>query len=529
METTLFLPVIDPPLDPTPPDLAYCAASAQWNTIGTNDHHGICLPLFSLRSASSAGIGEYPDLIPLIKWGSQLGLSTFQLLPLNDTGLDTSPYNSLTANALSPLFIGLSSLEDFDSTSELKQAYKQLQHLNALDRVDYLKVREGKERFLQLYFKIKQKQIQDTVEYRNFEETHDWLEDFAKFKTLKEENQWSEWKTWDRSISPNPERVHFHKLCQYLCFQQLVEVKKVASEHRVLLKGDIPILISKESSDVWKNPELFFLDFSAGAPPDMYSKEGQYWGFPIYNWAEMKKQNDHWWKSRLQTATSLYHLYRIDHIVGFFRIWTIPNGMKAMDGHFVPVNQSKWVLHGETIMKMMLENSTMLPIGEDLGVVPNRVRNCLTNLGICGTKVMRWERRWDTDASYIMPESYPRLSMTTVSTHDSETLQQWWIKQPAEVKEFASAYGLEYTPLLTRETQQKILWQSHHSNSIFHINLLQEYLTLFNELSWEDPEEERINVPGTISDNNWTYRFKPMLEEIVAHNGLKEAIKKAIQ
>lgn len=525
METTLFLPIIDPPLDQTTPNLSDCAAARQWKIIGEKDHHGINLPIFSLVSSKSAGIGEYPDLIPMIFWCKEIGFDTLQLLPLNDTGHDSSPYNSMTANALNPLLIGLSSLEDFDSQEELRQIFNELQTLNKLKNVNYTKVREGKNRFLQAYFELKGEAILKSAAYQKFSTLHPWLEDFAIFKSLKEKNSWTDWCQWDQSQQPDKKRTSFHKFCQFLCFQQLEQVKQTASEQGVFIKGDIPILISKESSDVWKNPDLFFLDFSAGAPPDMYSDEGQFWGFPLYNWSEMQKQDNWWWRERLETATPLYHIYRIDHIVGFFRIWTIPNGKKPQEGHFVPVNQSKWVNQGEKIMRMMLESSCMLPIGEDLGVVPNRVKNCLTSLGICGTKVMRWEKRWSTDQSYISPADYPKLSMTTVSTHDSETLFLWWKNQPKEAQEYAQAMKLSYTPELSPATQLEILRQSHQSNSIFHINLLQEYLTMFPELSWDNPEDERINVPGTFNDKNWTYRFRATVEEITSHQGLKAAMR----
>lgn len=528
METTLFLPIIDPPLDQTTPDLSSCAAARQWKIVGDKNHHGINLPLFSLRSQKSGGIGEYSDLIPMIHWCKEIGFDTLQLLPLNDTGPDTSPYNSMTANGLNPLFIGLAALEDFDTTHELIQSYHDLQALNTLKHVDYSKVSEGKDRFLQAYFLLKKDKILGSSDYQNFLKTHVWLDDFAIFKTLKEQNNWKAWCKWDPSIQPNSDRIIFHKFCQYLCFQQLEQVKRTATDQGVFLKGDIPILISKESSDVWKNPNLFYLDFSAGAPPDMYSEEGQFWGFPLYNWKEMQQQGYRWWRDRLVTTTPLYHIYRIDHIVGFFRIWTIPNGMKAQEGHFVPVNQSSWVSQGERIMQMMLDSSCMLPIGEDLGVVPNRVKNCLTALGICGTKVMRWEKRWSTNQSYILPTDYPKLSMTTVSTHDSETLYLWWQNQPKEAQEYSAEMQLSYTPQLSPETQLKILRQSHQSNSIFHVNLLQEYLTLFKELSWENPEDERINVPGTFNEKNWTYRFRPTIEEITSHRGLKEAIQSCL-
>jgi 4-alpha-glucanotransferase len=318
--------------------------------------------------------------------------------------------------------------------------------------------------------------------------------------------------------------MEFHSFVQYLCFQQLERVKKYAEEHHVWLKGDIPILINRESADVWFHQHLFLLDFAAGAPPDMFNEEGQKWGFPLYNWNAAKEQNYEWWITRLQTAEHFYHLYRIDHIVGFFRIWAIPLHAPAKEGYFYPSEEKEWLPQGEQIMRMMLTNSSMLPIGEDLGVVPPQVRSLLKSLGICGTKVMRWERRWETDQGFIPPETYLPESMTTVSTHDSDTLTLWWQRNKEEAILYAGTQGWEYTPELSIQEHADILRQSHHSGSLFHINLLQEYFSLIPGMTWDAPEDERINFPGTVSERNWSYRFRPSIEEIVSHPFLKSRI-----
>ena len=316
---------------------------------------------------------------------------------------------------------------------------------------------------------------------------------------------------------------------QYLCFQQFKTVKKQAEEKKVFLKGDIPILINRESADVWLHRKLFFTQYSAGAPPDMYSSTGQNWGFPIYDWKEHVRDNFNWWRQRLQVASQLYDLYRIDHVVGFFRIWAIAQGMTGKDGKFIPKNPAEWIPHGEPIMRMMLETPDMLPIAEDLGVVPPEVRVCLRQLGICGTKVMRWERKWNGDKSFILPENYISESMTTVSTHDSDTLTLWWRNSPEEAKAYADSKKWIYVPEITRKQLQEILKESHHSGSLFHINLLNEYFPLVDNLTWPNPEDERINTPGIISDRNWTYRFKPSVEQIVSNTHLFHAIKQLIQ
>ncbi|HEY4832128.1 MAG TPA: 4-alpha-glucanotransferase, partial [Waddliaceae bacterium] len=344
---------------------------------------------------------------------------------------------------------------------------------------------------------------------------------------------WTEWPAEWRNLPTEAfykifegfeSEVSYHLFLQYLCFKQFKEMKVEATDHGIFLKGDIPILISKESADVWGEGALFQTEYSAGAPPDMYNSEGQNWGFPLYNWDEMEKRGYSWWKKRLEVASHHYDIYRIDHIVGFYRIWRTPQNSSARYGSFVPTEQWKWLVQGEKIMRQMLSFSHLLPIGEDLGTVPPEVRQNLRSLGICGTKVMRWERMWNEDKQFIKYADYDPLSMTTVSTHDSETQKQWWLNQPDEAKEFAKFKGWDYTPILSDDKHFQILRDSHHTASLFHINLLQEYLAQIPDMTSKLLEEERINVPGVVSNKNWSYRFLPSVEEIVASPELRSLI-----
>lgn len=513
-------------------------AASQWRQIGVRPHHGICLPLPSLHSEKSCGIGEYCDLIPFIHWCKEVGMDVIQLLPLNDTGLDTSPYSAMSAFALSPLYLSLASLPNFEAVPDYQAKLAKLQSWNLTQRVKYNIVRELKLAFLREYFKIAFPEVEQTTAYLQFlEEQKHWLFPYALFKSLKEEHFWQSWEQWPVHLkSPSEHTYHsllserknacdFHVFLQFLCYQQLENVKKIAFENGINLKGDIPILISRDSADVWHNRHLFLMHLSAGAPPDMYSHEGQHWGFPLYDWEELEKQNYGWWRQRLQYASHFYHLYRIDHVVGFFRIWGIPEGKSAREGSFFPPQPELWIPQGRARMQMMLETAPILPIGEDLGLVPTEVKECLYSLGICGTKMMRWERRWETDGGFIPPKEYQVMTMATVSTHDSDTLQLWWRHFPKEAKFYSEFKGWPYEPFLSLEHQEEILRDCHHAASLFHINLLQEYLALFPELVAKNPSNERINVPGTVLDTNWTYRFRPTVETIVSHIPLKQKIR----
>ena len=499
-----------------------------WKKIGPRPRHGINLPLFSLHSKNSSGIGEFFDLIPLIDWCASIGFEVIQLLPLNDSGSDPSPYNAISSCALNPIYISL---------HKLPHAKIPPLPPNSSPRFVYNEVQSFKLNFLRNYCEAHGETIVKTPAFQTFVKDHSWLSYYSLFKVLKDRLGQNSWTSWPPELKEPDYEVLFEKhapemliyiLIQYLAFKQLSEVKKYASSKNVLIQGDIPVLISPDSSDTWMKPELFDFSLAAGAPPDAYAPDGQYWGFPIFNWDIVKKENFNWWKTRLEVASHYYDLYRIDHVVGFFRIWAIPLNAPASEGKFIPENPALWIPQGEEILQMMIGASPMLPIAEDLGTIPPSVRACLLKLGICGTKVIRWERNYNDDHTFIPFEDYPVISLTTVSTHDSETLQLWWHNSPNEAKDFADFKGWEYSPDLSFDQRLEILQDAHHTPSLFHINLLQEYLALFPELTWPNPFDERINVPGTVLPTNWSYRFCPSIEEIVSHKPLKEALQKIL-
>lgn len=516
--------------------LSASAAASQWSKIAITQHHGIVVPLFSLRSHASCGIGEYLDIIPLIRWCQTLGLDNIQLLPLNDTNDQTSPYSAITAYGLHPIYLSLSQLPYVAEHTDLVQLLHSLQQINGQQRVNYKKVRDGKQQFLQIYFQHVYDQIAQHVDYQTFITDHSWLDDYALFKTLSDKTANTIWELWqedwknpssamrEKLLEQNHAAITYHKFVQYLCYQQMRQVKTFASEQKFLIQGDIPILINRNSADVWSNRSLFNLAYSAGSQPDMYNHEGQNWGFPIYAWEHHETTQYLWWRMRLRYAENFFHLYRLDHVVGFFRIWAIPIGHSSKDGKYLPENPSLWLPQGEKIMRILLDATSMLPIAEDLGTIPNEVRPCLCSLGICGTKVMRWERHWHGDRSLIKIDDYIPESMTTISTHDSETLQLWWQQHPEEAADYCREKAWKYSSTLSLEQRCQLLWDSHHTSSLFHINPLQEYLAMLPELTWENPEDERINIPGTVSDRNWSYRFKPSIEELCANQQLSNLI-----
>lgn len=512
----------------------------QWKKIGVSAHHGINLPLASIHSKHSCGIGEFHDLIPLIDWCKKVGFDVIQLLPLNDSGSDPSPYNALSSCALHPIYLSLSDLPFVKEDEVLQESILQMQNLNHLEHTPYNEILNRKMTFLRIYYEKHKAHWLNSVDYKTFASNWKWLEPYSLFKTLQKNlkaDQFSLWpeeikrpsdKTYKKMTHLHSDDISFYTLLQYLSFKQFSSTCSYAKKQGILIKGDIPILISAESADVWHEPHLFKLVLRAGAPPDQYNPDGQYWGFPLFNWPMIEKHHFSWWRQRLEYASLYYDLFRLDHVIGFFRIWAIAEGADAKDGQYVPHNKEGWGPQGQRILEKLISFSQMLPIAEDLGTVPECVPPILTEMGVCGTKVMRWERYWNRDGHYIPLNRYPYVSMTTVSTHDSHTLTQWWRDFPDEARFFCLEKGWDYEPILALQYREKILRDSHHTSSLFHINLIQEYLNLYKELSWENPDQERINIPGKVLDTNWTYKIKQPVEQIVEHHDLQKSISRIL-
>ncbi len=494
-------------------------------------YHGFNTPLFSLRTKSSSGIGEFLDLIPLIDLCHETGFSIIQLLPLNDSGHDPSPYNAQSAFALNPIFISLQTLP-FITADDLLPFHT----INELKEVAYEDVLNQKMDFFRKYFDSHFPALKDDISYKAFVETTTWLKPYALFKVLKVRYDNKAWSNWPKELqNPTPELMNelyekegwameFYYLLQYFAFRQLKFVKTYANQKGILLKGDIPILISPDSLDVWLYRENFNTELIAGAPPDMFNPDGQNWGFPTYRWDAIEKNNFQWWKTRLAIASEFYDILRIDHIIGFYRIWTLNKGAKATDGTFIPADKDASIIQGEFLLSKLLSFTTMFPIGEDLGLYIDHIRRSLTKLGIPGLKIIRWERYYGAGDNFIAYKDYPKLSLTTLSTHDTETLAEWWNLFPRDAKQFCADFKLPYNSTLSSELRLQILKGAHTTNSSFHINLFDEYLSLI----YPENAAARINYPGKILTSNWRHRYPATLEEISSNTSFIETLKSLI-
>lgn len=289
---------------------------------------GTVIPVFSLRSEGSFGVGDFGDLRRMIDWLVATGQHCLQVLPINDTTIshthqDSYPYNAISIYALHPLYADLRALPPLEDPA-LRTTYRAMgERLNALPQLDYEGVIEAKMGYLGHLYEQEGRHVLATREYKAFaREAEHWLTPYTQFCARRDGAEGAE---------------AFYAYVQYLLHTQLTAVRDYARLHGVCLKGDIPIGISRESVEAQVEPEYFNLDSQAGAPPDAFSAKGQNWGFPTYNWARMEEDGYAWWRRRFATMAGYFDAYRIDHVLGFFRIWEIPlDSVHGLLGQFAP-------------------------------------------------------------------------------------------------------------------------------------------------------------------------------------------------
>ena len=314
---------------------------------------GLVVPLFSLRSEGSQGVGDFGDLMQMVDWAAVVGMHAIQLLPIYDTTQDRSstdsyPYNAISVHALHPIYIDLRRLPlaDAKAAAEFRKKWEKLNELPALDYVAVIKL---KEKYLHLYYEEQKSRPEVAEAYRAFaEENAEWLLPYSVFCHLRDKAGTPFFSTWKKLSSYNrsavtkyadshSDEVGYYSFVQFLLHTQLAQAADYAHSQRVFLKGDLPIGISPRSVEAWHEPHLFHTNMSAGAPPDDFSHTGQNWGFPTYDWERMAADGYLWWKQRLGGMARYFRAYRIDHILVFFRIWQIPKGSPtALFGQFSP-------------------------------------------------------------------------------------------------------------------------------------------------------------------------------------------------
>lgn len=318
---------------------------------------GTQVPVFSLRTRKSAGIGDFGDLKTMIDFVASTGQKVLQLLPINDTTIthtwtDSYPYSCISVFAIHPQYADLHALPELKDAKARAEAEKTRAELNALDKIDYEKVNDFKINYLRQIFNQEGEKIMKTAEYKAFfQDTELWLVPYAQYSYLRDKNgtadfnQWPDHQVWDeaeRKALADPKtaaykNVAFFYFVQFVLDRQMQEAHEHAKAKGVILKGDIPIGVNRNGCDVWMEPKYFNLNGQAGAPPDDFSANGQNWGFPTYNWFEMLKDGCQWWNRRFKNMARYFDAYRIDHVLGFFRIWEIPvHSVHGLLGQFAP-------------------------------------------------------------------------------------------------------------------------------------------------------------------------------------------------
>ena len=443
-----------------------------WRKVGIKRRSGVVAPLFSIYSSDSIGIGDIRDLRLLVDWCKKTGMSIIQLLPMNDVGFNFRPYDAQSMFAIDPMYLSLSALLNVD----LKPFKTEIKKIKTdfpagKNRVNY----EIKAAKLHLLWKVfAAAPAAGNPQFEMFMEKNEfWLEDYALFKVIKEKNSEMAWEGWSADLKHKDEKtifafretyaenMLFHKWLQWQLYEQFKKAKAYANDQGILIMGDLPFLVSRDSADVWSHQQYFKLGLASGAPPDMLYSKGQRWGMPPYNWRTIESNGYDYLTEKLKFAENFYDLYRIDHVVGIFRVWTIPLSEPlehaGFNGSFDPIEETLWEDHGKKILSVMVKSSNMLACAEDLGVVPACSYKILNELGIPGIDIQRWMRDWDKTYDFKKPYLYRYNSLATIATHDMSSLCAWWDFEAGTIDE----------ELLIRKCGQKEIQFNALKNKLF--------------------------------------------------------------
>ncbi len=489
--------------------------------------NGVLLPVSAMRSAHDWGVGDLGSLKEWISFLSSCGVEILQILPLQETSPYTCcPYSAMSSFAIDPVYADVTQLADVQGNTAAQEFISNLQEKiqawRSSPRALFGEVKQAKMQLLWLAYRyfLREHVALRTPRFFAFQVYCDaqsaWLRGYALFRALKEVHHWQSWRDWPLELqnfrsssvqnfeAENREYVNFYAYVQWVLDQQLRTAKVFAQEKKMYIFGDIPFAANLDSAEVWAEPENFRLGWEIGAPADQFSQNGQRWGLPAYDWAYLHTHNLELWRRKIRRATELYDIFRLDHLVGFFRTYVFaPHDEK---GAFDVTEEQAQIDRGYHFLRTVLDEAQgKLPIGEDLGVIPNYVRRMLVDLKIPGYKVLRWER--EDNGYYREPRNYPVVSLATTSTHDTEPLRLWWEtmdnNERRNIWEMISAQKTDGNVPFNLDTQRAMLRRVLDSNSA---------LTLF---SWQDitGENARINTPGTVGEHNWTYRTECTAQE----------------
>ena len=549
---------------------------------------GLLIPVFSLRTAHDLGIGDTSGLRDLIDWSAAHGIGLIQVLPVNETSDDNSPYNAISSLALEPLTLSLApaDLPDLSPARYRKLAPPATLAALRSGPVRYREVRAVKSALLDAAFTSFERthlrcDTPRALAFRAFLDAQSaWLPDYSLFRVLMERNQgWPVWERWPAAHrSPDAARAWllglepaeaesvrrrqtYHAYVQWLAFTQWNDVKTHATQRGVQLMGDIPFGVGRCSADVWAYRGLFDLDWSGGAPPEKVfkvdpftEKWGQNWGIPLYRWDVMRSRGFDWWRLRVGTLRQAFHLFRIDHVLGFYRIYSFPwqpwendtflpldeAAAAARTGGRLPgfrqhpddndhhkhVNRSQ----GDELLRMVQDAAgDVRVVAEDLGMVPDYVPGHLASLGIPGFRIPAFWR--NHDGTYQDPAHYPALSLATPATHDFPPLALEWETLWQRVER-----GGEEGEAARRELQAQARFAGLDTpprdfSPALHEGWLRAVLGSASEMAvfmvtdlFADPA--RFNTPGAVSDDNWTWRLPVPVRDLDQQPALLDKVRR---
>lgn len=533
---------------------------------------GLLFPVFSMRREGDLGIGDTVSVKKSIDWLSESNVGFLQLLPINVSGSDNSPYSAISSVALDFIYLHIESIPEI-SDQEIEAAKSEfgVEWLN-VDTVNYELVRKVKGSLLRLGFdRFKQSKDEgEDARFRQFcEDEFEWLGPYTKYRWLMEEAGGSEdWMTWPEEFNTakkayayeikreldgdvKPESVQeYYAWVQWHAFSQWKEVREYADSKNVKLMGDIPIGVSSASADVFFESQWFIENWYGGAPPEtkfkadaFTTKWGQNWGVPLYDWEKLEESNFSWWRRRITKLTDIFNIFRIDHILGFYRIYAFPWHPKRNE-EFLPLSEDEAkeltggdlprfmpraddsmkhkaenLLAGDLYLNAILEAAEGAEVvGEDLGFVPEYVRPHLLEIGVAGFKVCHWER--NAQGGVVLPEEHPDCSFATYSTHDHPPIPSMWedLRQRAlngsdEAWQELTIMG-EFAEISLDQSEEvtqyddRVKWQL--------LDALMKSGARYSALLINDiiDSKERINLPGTVGSHNWTYRVPWDFERI---------------
>jgi 4-alpha-glucanotransferase len=540
---------------------------------------GILEPVFAIRTETDLGVGDTEGVRQMIDWCARHGLNIFQTLPINETSDDNSPYNAISSLAIEPSTLAVTPKTVADLSEAKFKTIANAERVAALrvGAVNYPEVKALKHELLVAAFEdflAKQfnKGTKRAEAFRTFLMEHaDWLSDYALFRVLMELNgaspAWDRWpgehqgprraRTWllaqpeGRREELSRKQLYFAYV-QWLAFAQWEEIKAYAGKKQVYLMGDIPFGVGRYSADVWANRSIFDLEWSGGAPPEttfktdpFTAKWGQNWGIPNYRWDELRRHNFDWWRVRVGNIQKVFHLFRIDHVLGLFRIYSFP-WTPDRNAEFLPLNETEAAdrtrgrlpgfkqfpddtpehkavnqAQGEELLRMIQEAAgETVVVAEDLGLVPDYVPPTLEKLGIPGFRIPMLFR--EQDYSYADPKKYPRLSLAQPATHDHTPIALLWNEcwanidagnevehnrwELRRIMNFGGIYHEEPPRELTDRIHEAFLRAVMESNSWLAVIQIQD---VFGQTA-------RFNVPGSTSAANWSARVNQTVKQLDA-------------